>query len=316
MGLSRFQPWGGLVVITGSMQTDRLFTGQRREPATYIYDYGARFYYITTGQFMSPDSIVPQPGNPQSLNRYSYARNNPLNRVDPSGHLDIGALLLGVGDQFFDDVSLGGWSALNVDVKTRFMTEDSVDYNAGRVVGQVAALFTGGGEVGGGIATIAGSIGEGVGGSVLCAETTLGACVPVAVGISVAGVAAGGTMVAHGSAVVAKVLSGDGPLTKLYTKGQVKSTQEHHPWPKYLGGPKKQPLYTMDTKLHEAYHTGLDKIFSRFDGSKVWSELTPEQQREIITSLQHYNLNFDQVNGTNTFNAIERALMDAGISLP
>ena len=34
----------------------------------------------------SPDTIVPDPTNPQSHNRYSYTYNNPLKYVDPSGH--------------------------------------------------------------------------------------------------------------------------------------------------------------------------------------------------------------------------------------
>ena len=29
---------------------------------------------------------MPNPGDPQSLNRYSYAGNNPLRYTDPSGH--------------------------------------------------------------------------------------------------------------------------------------------------------------------------------------------------------------------------------------
>jgi len=33
-----------------------------------------------------PDTIVPEPGNPQALNRYSYVLNNPLRYNDPSGH--------------------------------------------------------------------------------------------------------------------------------------------------------------------------------------------------------------------------------------
>jgi hypothetical protein len=41
--------------------------------------------YIT--QFSQPDSIVPDPYNPQDWNRYSYARNNPLRYTDPSGHI-------------------------------------------------------------------------------------------------------------------------------------------------------------------------------------------------------------------------------------
>ena len=30
---------------------------------------------------------MPEPGDPQSLNRYSYVRNNPLRYTDPSGHV-------------------------------------------------------------------------------------------------------------------------------------------------------------------------------------------------------------------------------------
>ena len=39
------------------------------------------------GRFISADSVVQDPYNPQSLNRYSYCLNNPLIYVDPSGHV-------------------------------------------------------------------------------------------------------------------------------------------------------------------------------------------------------------------------------------
>ncbi|MCP4529089.1 MAG: RHS repeat-associated core domain-containing protein [Aestuariibacter sp.] len=72
----------------GTLTTDYGFTGQRRERGIGLYDYNARFYDPALGRFVSADTIVPSPGNPQSLNRYSYARNSPLNRIDPSGHQD------------------------------------------------------------------------------------------------------------------------------------------------------------------------------------------------------------------------------------
>jgi hypothetical protein len=39
-----------------------------------------------TGRFLSPDTVIPSPGNPQALNRYSYVYNNPIVYRDPSGH--------------------------------------------------------------------------------------------------------------------------------------------------------------------------------------------------------------------------------------
>lgn len=38
-------------------------------------------------RFASADTIVPNPTNPQSFNRYSYTYNNPVNFTDPTGHL-------------------------------------------------------------------------------------------------------------------------------------------------------------------------------------------------------------------------------------
>jgi RHS repeat-associated protein len=94
----RYLPFGQVRTDLGSItQTDFGYTSQRKldDGMGGIMDYKARFYspYIT--QFSQPDSIVPNAYNPQSLNRYSYANNNPLRYTDPSGHRpDDGCLTL------------------------------------------------------------------------------------------------------------------------------------------------------------------------------------------------------------------------------
>ncbi|MBU0491819.1 MAG: RHS repeat-associated core domain-containing protein, partial [Chloroflexi bacterium] len=45
-----------------------------------------RRYDPLLGRFVSADTVVPSPGNPQAFNRYSYCYNNPLRFVDPDGH--------------------------------------------------------------------------------------------------------------------------------------------------------------------------------------------------------------------------------------
>jgi RHS repeat-associated protein len=82
-----YRPFGETQSTQGSADfLQHRFTGQELDPETGLYFYNARYYNPVLGRFISPDSIVPEPGNPQSLNRYSYVGNNPVNRIDPSGH--------------------------------------------------------------------------------------------------------------------------------------------------------------------------------------------------------------------------------------
>jgi RHS repeat-associated protein len=82
---------------TGTMPTDKKFTGQILD-TTGLYYYGARYYDPGIGRFISADTIVQNLADPQTLNRYSYVLNNPLNRLDPSGHWSIGQFGLGLLD--------------------------------------------------------------------------------------------------------------------------------------------------------------------------------------------------------------------------
>jgi RHS repeat-associated protein len=59
----------------------------QRLDATGLYYYNARYYDATIGRFISPDTIIQSPANPQTINRYSYSLNNPLKYIDPSGHI-------------------------------------------------------------------------------------------------------------------------------------------------------------------------------------------------------------------------------------
>ena len=81
----RYKPDGEDRDTGSSLNTDRKFTGQTEDEAAGLYWYASRAYDPAIGRFVSPDSIVPDPLNPQSLNRYGYVLNNPLKLVDPSG---------------------------------------------------------------------------------------------------------------------------------------------------------------------------------------------------------------------------------------
>jgi RHS repeat-associated protein len=80
---TRYWPYGA--TRSGNIGTAYRFTGQRQDVAG-LYFYQSRWYDAQLGRFVQPDPLVPRPGDPQSLNRYAYARSNPLRYTDPTGH--------------------------------------------------------------------------------------------------------------------------------------------------------------------------------------------------------------------------------------
>ncbi len=85
------------------------FTAKERDAETGLDYFLARYYSSGQGRFTSPDEFEGGPDelfdfaddaadnptfyadltNPQSLNKYQYAYNNPLTLTDPDGHCPI-----------------------------------------------------------------------------------------------------------------------------------------------------------------------------------------------------------------------------------
>jgi RHS repeat-associated protein len=105
-----------------ALPTGYTYTGQLDSGLGLMY-YGARFYDGALGRFISPDTIVPEPGNPQALNRYSYVLNNPLRYTDPTGMFSEDEIMGYLGVSTWDDVlamfgeggvMAGAWGFLEV----------------------------------------------------------------------------------------------------------------------------------------------------------------------------------------------------------
>ena len=86
--------WGSRSGYQPDASETMKFTGKEGDAETGLDYFGARYMSAVQGRFMTPDwNVRPEPvpysdlSNPQSLNLYVYAGNNPLNAIDEDGHL-------------------------------------------------------------------------------------------------------------------------------------------------------------------------------------------------------------------------------------
>jgi RHS repeat-associated protein len=141
---ARYTPYGSTRWSTGPWPTDRRFTGQREEAGVELYDYNARMYAPLLARFLSADSIVQAPADPQTLNRYAYTCNTPLKYVDPSGHCFLFAGLdtlacLGAWMMVAGGLGLAG-------VASYQLMPDQIKADAGRAINALVTDLTRGPE--------------------------------------------------------------------------------------------------------------------------------------------------------------------------
>ena len=84
------------------------FTGHEPEDEFHLINMGGRLYDPATTRFLTPDPVVQSPLFLQSVNRYAYVHNNPVNFVDPTGFQSApdGGTIFGGWN---DDPGPGGW---------------------------------------------------------------------------------------------------------------------------------------------------------------------------------------------------------------
>lgn len=108
-----YYPFGEIRIDTlaGTFKEKRKHTGQVYDVDTGLYYFGSRYNNAAFGRFISQDPVFIAIGDnrkiksmanmsldslltdPQMLNSYSYARNNPLRYIDPDGNLAWDTLL-------------------------------------------------------------------------------------------------------------------------------------------------------------------------------------------------------------------------------
>ena len=91
-----YKPFGEEYAVTGSATNDKRFVGKEKDEETGLSYFGARYEDARIGRFTAVDpvrAVDPITGktnekvllNPQRLNTYAYALNNPYRYVDPDG---------------------------------------------------------------------------------------------------------------------------------------------------------------------------------------------------------------------------------------
>jgi RHS repeat-associated protein len=81
---------------SANLNEQRQYIGQEYDQTTDLNYHHARYYNSTRGQFLSEDpAFTSEPArflsDPQQMNAYSYARNNPIALKDPAGDASMSA---------------------------------------------------------------------------------------------------------------------------------------------------------------------------------------------------------------------------------
>jgi RHS repeat-associated protein len=96
-----FTPYGEEIVnpnVSDTCPSNYKYDGYELDPETGLYYVMARYYNPRLGRFLSADPVSGDGIDPQSMNLYSYVRNEPTVLCDPSGLNPCPLVIAGTGD--------------------------------------------------------------------------------------------------------------------------------------------------------------------------------------------------------------------------
>lgn len=147
--LMDYFPYGNIRLDqkAGSYDEQRKFTGYEHDADTGLDYANARYYHSAIGRFTSQDPIFLQAGfdlsDPQGMNSYAYARNNPLRYIDPNGKWFMDLIR---GRQSWSDftVEVGDAASYLYNNSRTWKTAMDHPYATGAVVGVAGGLAAAG----------------------------------------------------------------------------------------------------------------------------------------------------------------------------
>jgi RHS repeat-associated protein len=131
-----------------STQTTRNFTGQERLADVGLVHMNGRVYDPLVARFMSADPFVQDPTDTQSLNRYTYARDNPLAFTDPTGYF-LSGFFRSIG-HFFSNFFRNPLNILALAIAVVTLNPELIGIT-GLTAGESFLLAVAGGAIAGGL---------------------------------------------------------------------------------------------------------------------------------------------------------------------
>lgn len=144
----KYDPWGQDLGGSRQVSNPWRFASGYFDSTSGLYKFAARYYDPSLGRWTQHDPLSGNIGNPTTLNRYVYAKCDPVNATDPSGlatcdFADYVAMYLGVSSAIATEAAMAvavaagivtgpfGWLALAVvTVSTGLATEVLAAYEA------------------------------------------------------------------------------------------------------------------------------------------------------------------------------------------
>ncbi|WP_347487982.1 RHS repeat-associated core domain-containing protein [Desulfoscipio sp. XC116] len=108
-----YDEWGNILSQVENISNSFKYAGEIYDPETGFYYLRARYYDPVTGRFINKDPYEGDISNPLTLNLYTYAYNNPMQYIDPSGNLGFRQL-----DNLGKGVLASGWQGIKDIIKS------------------------------------------------------------------------------------------------------------------------------------------------------------------------------------------------------